>query len=87
MPKKSAVNRLAGKVAETSEQGVDKSRQIVGKHPLPWTLAAFGLGAGAGLALAGVILEFLPGRKRSWAERFVDDLRDALSRVSPKRFS
>jgi hypothetical protein len=61
----------------------DTGGRVVGEHPLPSALTAFGIGVGAGLLAAAVLGRSRQQEEETFARQVSHHVQDALSKILP----
>jgi hypothetical protein len=61
----------------------DESKEFVAEHAIPSALVVFGIGVGAGLAVASMLAESTSSRHNTMTQRLGQQMLDAMGRLLP----
>ncbi len=70
-------------MSQKTEEATEQTLRVIGEHPLPSALTAFGVGLGVGLLAATL----LPGVPREREAAFTQRMLDTVSRMVPESFA
>lgn len=74
---------VTNRVSEQMDAITAQSKEFVEEHALPSAVIAFGVGVGAGIALASLLANSLPSRHTSVTQKLGRQVLDAMSAVMP----
>ncbi|HRX77979.1 MAG: hypothetical protein H6821_16635 [Planctomycetaceae bacterium] len=77
------MSQVTNRVSEQMHAIQDESKEFVAEHALPTALAVFGIGVGAGLAVASMLVESSASRHSTTTQRLGQQMLDAMARVLP----